>query len=252
MKSLLLTFLMLCLGWSVHAEVPLPSPVRPVVDLVGTLDAQTRNLLTTDIGRLEHETGWKVRVLVQQNDRPGSKVKPYWGLNERSVVILMDLTEKNPLRFNAGAEVQKKLPRFFWRELQARYGNQYYIADHGRGAALVATFGAIGTSLREGGRATVPGLSYDHWLLTFISSILGGLVAGFACHPRRAGEFWHWQGLLFAAPLWSILFVLFGLGVVLVRTLELLPVLQNCGGFAAAALVAFLIPTPKREKNVEF
>jgi hypothetical protein len=145
--------------------------------------------------------------------------------------------------------VSAKLPRFFWRELQARYGNQFYIAEKGRGQALTAAVGAITDSLLVGGRATVPGLSQEHWILTFISSLVGGLVVGFACHPRRPGALWYWQGILFAAPLWAILFVIFGLGVVMIRTPDPLPLLANCAGFFGAAFLAFLVPTPQRAEN---
>jgi len=247
MKYLCL-LLLLCLGWPAQAGITLPQPPQAVVDLVGTVDNPSRQVLYREISQLEREQGWQVRVLVQKDQIPGRQIKQYWNLGARSVLIVMDLKGNNPLFFNIGDQVQRKLPRLFWQELQARYGNQYYIGEHGRGAALVATFGAIAQSLREGGRATVPGLSQEHWLLTFLSSMLGGLVAGFAVHPRRPGAIWHWQGLLFSAPLWSILFVIFGLGVVRVRTDELLPLLENIGGFTVAALIAFLIPTPKRAK----
>ncbi|WP_287127996.1 TPM domain-containing protein [Candidatus Cyanaurora vandensis] len=239
--------LLLCLALSgdILAQT-LPQPVRPVVDLVGTVDPVSRRTLTGQITRLETETNWRVRVLVQQNETPGKQIKTYWGLNERSVLVVLDLKQTNPLFFNVGTQVRAKLPRTFWQELQSRYGNQYYIGENGRGKALVSAVGAIDQSLRQGGRATVPGLSGDHWLLTFASSVLGGLVVGFACHPRRPGEVWHWPGLMFSAPLWSILFLIFGLGVVLVRTADWVPVLQNSAGFLVAAGIAFLVPTPQR------
>jgi len=248
MKSLWFLMLGWLLAWPVGAEVILPLPVRSVVDLVQTVDRASLATLERQIGLLERDTGWRVRVLVQNKEIPGKKIKAYWGLDERSILIVMDLKQGNPLAFRSGAQVRSKLPRLFWQELQARFGNLYYIGDHGRGPALVATLGAIDTSLRQGGRATVPGLSPEHWFLTFLSSVLGGLVVGFACHPRRKGELWYWQGLMFSAPLWTILFVIFGLGVVLVRTSDWLPLGQNIAGFMVAGGIAFLVPTPQRVK----
>ncbi len=243
-----LLLVLLCV-WPVQAkEVVLPQPPQPIVDLMGSIELRYQTELTQKIAQLEREQHWQVRILVQKDDIPGKQIKTYWGLNERSILIVVNLKKRNPLFFNVGDAAYQKLPRFFWRELQARYGNQFYIGEHGRGEALVQTIGAITESLHEGGRATVPGLPREHWILTFISSALGGLVLGFACHPREGNPVWYWQGIFFSAPLWAILFVIFGLGVVVIRTNDPIPVLENSGGFIAAALIAFLIPTPKRAK----
>ncbi len=246
-NPLWLGLLLLTLWWIPgSAKTDLPQPITPVLDLVGILEPAVVRQLTEQIGALERDQEWKVRILIQKNEIPGRQIKTYWALDERSVLIVLDLKERNPLLFNVGDQVRKLLPRVFWAELQSRYGNQFYINKEGRGQALLASVEAIDRSLRVGGRETVPGLSREHWILTFVSSIVGGLVAGFAIHPRRKGEVWHWQGLMFSMPLWAIFYLIFGLGVVLVRTPEIWPLIQNSGGFLAGALTAFLIPTPKR------
>jgi VIT1/CCC1 family predicted Fe2+/Mn2+ transporter len=51
-----------------------------------------------------------------------------------------------------------------------------------------------------------------------------------------------WQWALIFSPLWGILFLAFGLGPVVTRTSDWLPVFRNVAGFAIGALVAFLTP----------
>jgi VIT1/CCC1 family predicted Fe2+/Mn2+ transporter len=51
-----------------------------------------------------------------------------------------------------------------------------------------------------------------------------------------------WQWALIFSPLWGILFLAFGLGPVVTRTSDWLPVVRNVAGFAIGALVAFLTP----------
>jgi hypothetical protein len=42
------------------------------------------------------------------------------------------------------------------------------------------------------------------------------------------------------SPLWGILFIAFGVGPVVSRTADWLPLLRNASGFAIGALVAYL------------
>ncbi len=55
---------------------------------------------------------------------------------------------------------------------------------------------------------------------------------------------WVWQ-LLFA-PLWASLFINFGLGPILTRTADPLPVLGNVAGFAGAAALVIFSPALAR------
>ena len=88
----------------------------------------------------------------------------------------------------------------------------------------------------------VPGLPREQWILTLINSILGGVICGFAAHPRKQGQIIAWQWILIFSPLWGILFIAFGLGPVVTRTSDLLPVIRNFAGFAIGFLVAYLTP----------
>jgi hypothetical protein len=51
-----------------------------------------------------------------------------------------------------------------------------------------------------------------------------------------------WQWALIFSPLWGILFISFGIGPVVTRTSDWLPLARNFAGFAIGALVAFLTP----------
>jgi hypothetical protein len=79
-----------------------------------------------------------------------------------------------------------------------------------------------------------------------ITSIVGGVVFGFAGHPRKDGEIFAWKWALIFTPLWGMLFISFGLGPVLTRTSEWVPIVRNVAGFVGGAVIAYLIPSPKR------
>ncbi|MEB3325354.1 MAG: TPM domain-containing protein, partial [Cyanobacteriota bacterium] len=95
--------------------------------------------------------------------------------------------------------------------------------------------------LAIGGCQVVPGLPQEQWLLTLCTSILGGLIVGFAAFPRQAGRRFEWVWVLLLSPLWIILFGVFGVAPIITRTHDLLPLLRNGLGFLAAAVGAYLI-----------
>lgn len=68
-----------------------------------------------------------------------------------------------------------------------------------------------------------------------------------SCPPLPAGfvqRRWVWVALF--APLWGTLFVNFGIGPVVSRTPDLLPLLGNLAGFAAAAAAVGFSPQVAR------
>jgi hypothetical protein len=101
--------------------------------------------------------------------------------------------------------------------------------------------GAVRGCLEQGGCQVVPGLPQEQWLLTLSTSILGGLVVGFAAYPRKEGRTVEWTWVLLLSPLWLILFGALGLGPILTRTSDLLPILRNSLGFLGATVVAYLL-----------
>lgn len=219
----------------------LPDHPTPIIDLAKALTDQQREHLENELNQFEKQSGWKLRVLTQYDRTPGLAVKQYWDLDERSLLLVADPRGGNLLNFNVGEALFALMPRTYWVELQTRFGNQYYVKDHGEDGAIVDSLAAVEFCLDRGGCRVVPGLPQEQWLLTFAISVLGGLVAGFAAYPRKEGARIAWTWLLLMAPLWLLLFALFGLAPILARSSDLMPIATNCLGFIASAAGAYLI-----------
>jgi hypothetical protein len=123
----------------------------------------------------------------------------------------------------------------------------YYVRENGENEAIVQSLETVkGCLVAEGGCSVVPGLPREQWILTLISSIVGGVICGFASVPRKEGSGFAWQWMLIMSPLWGILFISFGLGPVLIRTSDWLPVVRNVMGFALGAILAYFSPILSR------
>lgn len=229
-------------AYAVNNPELLPDEPTVVIDLARILNTAQEEYLNTELPEFEASTGWKLRVLTQFDQTPGRAVKDFWGLNDRSIMMVADPRGGNLLNFSVGDELYPLLPRTFWIELQTRFGNQFYVRDNGEDGAVLGAINALETCLNKGGCAVVPGLPREQWILTLITSILGGVICGFAAQPRKEGQGIAWQWALLFSPLWGILFIAFGLGPVVTRTPELLPVIRNVAGFLIGAIVAFLTP----------
>ena len=219
----------------------LPDHPTPVIDLAKILTDGQRTSLEDNLNRFEADTGWKLRVLTQYDRTPGQAVKDFWNLDERSLLLVADERGGNLLNFNVGDALFALMPRTYWVELQTRFGNQYYVRDNGQDAAIVDALAVVETCLEQGGCQVVPGLPQEQWLLTLSTSVLGGLVAGFAAYPRKQGRKVEWAWVLLLSPLWLSLFGALGLGPIVTRTSDLLPVARNSLAFLGAALGAYLI-----------
>ncbi|BAZ10337.1 hypothetical protein NIES4071_21520 [Calothrix sp. NIES-4071] len=220
----------------------LPKTSTPVVDLAKTLtDVQEENLVK-ELNSFQDETGWKLRVLTQFDRTPGRAVINFWGLDDKSILLVSDARGGNILSFSVGDAVYELLPRTFWIELQTRFGNLYYVRENGEDKAIIDTLSTVESCLRKGGCGVVPGLPREQWILTLITSVIGGVICGFAAQPRREGQVFAWQWALIFSPLWGILFLAFGIGPVVTRTTEWLPLVRNIAGFLMGAIVAFLSP----------
>ena len=250
MTTVLATLLLVLTCWlgvgiaPVHAyDNPdlLPDHPTPVIDLAKILTDGQRTSLEDNLSRFEADTGWKLRVLTQYDRTPGQAVKDFWNLDERSLLLVADERGGNLLNFNVGDALFALMPRTYWVELQTRFGNQYYVRDNGQDAAIVDALAVVETCLEQGGCQVVPGLPQEQWLLTLSTSVLGGLVAGFAAYPRKEGRKVEWAWVLLLSPLWLILFGALGLGPIVTRTSDLLPVARNSLAFLGAALGAYLI-----------
>jgi hypothetical protein len=219
----------------------LPDHPTPVIDLARLLTDGQRGGLEEELDSFEHTSGWKLRVLTQYDRTPGLAVKDFWSLDDRSLLLVADERGGNLLNFNVGDALFALMPRTFWVELQTRYGNQYYVRDHGQDGAVLDALHAVKGCLAIGGCQVVPGLPQEQWLLTFCTSLLGGLIVGFAAFPREEGRRIEWTWVLLLSPLWIILFGVFGVAPIITRTNDVLPLLRNGLGFAGAAVAAYLI-----------
>jgi hypothetical protein len=220
----------------------LPELYTNIIDLADSLTSVQQDSLDQNLESFQAQTGWKLRVLTQFDRTPGRAVKDFWGLDDKSVLLVADPRGGNLLNFSVGDELYKLMPRTFWIELQTRYGNQFFVRENGEDGSIISALESIKGCLVQGGCNVVPGLPREQWILTLITSIVGGVVCGFAAHPRQPGQFFSWQWALIFSPLWGILFIAFGIGPVVTRTSEWLPLMRNVAGFALGALVAFLSP----------
>ena len=229
----------------------LPDAPTPIIDLAKSLTSVQEERLAQELDQFEAETGWKLRVLTQYDRTPGLAVKSYWGLDDKSVLLVADSRGGNILNFNVGDAVYQLLPRTFWIELQTRYGNLYFVREEGEDQSILQSLESVKTCLRQGGCRVVPGLPQEQWILTLITSIVGGTICGFAAQPRRPGQIFAWQWALVFSPLWGILFIAFGIAPVITRTSEWLPLVRNISGFLIGGLVAYLSPVLSRSSPSE-
>jgi energy-converting hydrogenase Eha subunit A len=229
----------------------LPKVDTTVIDLAKFLNSDQEATLANDLEQFQQETGWKLRVLTQFDRTPGTAVKEYWGLDDHSVLLVADPRGGNILNFSVGDDFYPLMPRVFWIELQTRYGNQFYIRENGEDQAILSAIDSIKTCLLKGGCQVVPGLPQEQWILTLITSIVGGIICGFAAHPRKEGQVFSWQWALIFSPLWGILFIAFGIAPVITRTSDWLPLFRNVAGFLIGALVAYLTPILNRSAPSE-
>ncbi len=222
----------------------LPDAPTAVIDLAKSLTNSQRENLVSRLDQFEQESGWKLRVLTQYDQTPGRAIKNFWGLDEKSVVLVEDTRGGNILNFNIGDDVYQLLPRTFWIELQTRFGNQYFVRENGEDQAIIQALDSVKLCLERGGCNAVPGLPQEQWILTLVASVLGGVICGFAAHPRKEGQVFAWQWALIFSPLWGILFFSFGIGPVVTRTSDWLPLTRNIAGFLVGCLAAYLVSPP--------
>ncbi len=225
----------------------LPDTVTPVVDLGKSLNVVQEENLVEELNEFEEETGWQLRVLTQYDRTPGRAVIKFWGLNDRSILLVADSRGGNILSFAVGDDVYELLPRTFWIELQTRFGNLYFVREKGEDQAIIQALHTVENCLRQGGCQVVPGLPREQWILTLITSVIGGVICGFAAQPRNEGQVVAWQWALIFSPLWGILFIAFGIGPVVTRTSDWLPLVRNISGFLIGVLVAYLSPFMGKE-----
>ncbi len=219
----------------------LPDKETPVLDLAKTLSPKQKSFLEEKINNLEKKSGWKIKYLSQFESIPGLAIKDFWDIDDRSLLIIADPRGGNLLNFNVGETFYTFMPRLFWVELQTRFGNQYYVKEHGEDGAVLDAINSVEICLERGGCQVVPGLPKEQYIWTLCTSILGGLVAGFSAAPRKEGQIISIGFLALLSPLWGMLFGIFGIAPIISRTSDILPLFKNGLAFTAAAISAYIL-----------
>ena len=169
------------------------------------------------------------------------------------MVIFIDPSAPNLMFFNYGRAVQDILHRPFFTELQSRYGNMYFVRENGEMAAVTGALAALDTCLHRGGCAVPPGLPQEQYVFTLVCSIAGGFILGAALRLEPQGfvaRKWVY-GLLFA-PLWGTLAINFGIGPVVSRTEDVVPVAANLMATVASAALVLFYPQAAKATGLTF
>ena len=146
----------------------LPEEKTPIIDLAKTLSPIQKKSMEENLINLERESGWKIKYLSQFESAPGIAIKDYWDLDETSLLVIADPRGGNLLNFNVGEAYFAFMPRLFWVELQTRFGNQYYVKEHGEDGAVIDAINSVKICLDRGGCQVVPGLPKEQYILSLI------------------------------------------------------------------------------------
>ncbi|CAI5459535.1 unnamed protein product [Closterium sp. Yama58-4] len=218
----------------------------PVIDGAQLLGGGKREVMIRQLENLEREYGWRMRVLTRYAPEQfeTDALRAVWQPDDRTVVVVADVTSPNILNFFAGDTVREKLPRQFFIELQSRFGNQFYVAEQGDTRAVQEAVATLQTCLlKPTGCSNVPGLVDDLYFVTLSTAILSGIVFGFAARLEPSGKVEaSWQWVLLFSPLWLLLLVAFSYLPITARTDDVEPLLKNGAGFLAGAAAIYLTP----------
>lgn len=221
---------------AIAATIDPQSPPETVLDLDRVLATAQRARLKTRLEQLPQTSGFRVVLLTQNaTNAPGMAAVKIFGLDARTALIVVDRRGGNVLGFRVGDALRERLPQSFWTELGNRYGNTFYVRDHGIDGALLDAVGKIETCLQPSAFCkVVPGLSQDQFYVGVASAALAGCIAGAAA--RTGGKTLNLTYLTLFSPLWSIFLVSFALGPLLQRQPGLS--LELAGTLSAFALFA--------------
>lgn len=137
-------------------------PKVNIIDLEKFLAKSQIKKIDEKLARLEEDTGYKFRILCQRYpETPGLAIKDYWGLDDKSIVMIVDRgTSKsgmtNILNFNVGPGVDLALPPIFFTRLRNYFGTAFYVKDNGEDTAILNSIEAIIGCLRSGFCTDVP------------------------------------------------------------------------------------------------
>lgn len=139
----------------------LPKTQTNVIDLQRFLTTGEVTRMDKQLAALEKDTGFKLRVLCQAYPQtPGLAIKDYWGLDDNSIVMIVDKGTKqntaNILNFNVAEGIKLSLPNSFWTRLQSTFGTTFFVRENGEDLAITRAVDTIDYCLREGFCVDVP------------------------------------------------------------------------------------------------
>lgn len=140
--------------------------VTPLIDVGNFLAKGQEKRVVEKLNELQKKTGFKLRVLCQAYpETPGLAIKDYWGLDDDSIVLVVDRGEgfnrkgipSNIINLNIGKNVELAgLSNQFWNRVTNKLGNQPYVKAVGADAAVINTVEAITYCLAAGDCTDVP------------------------------------------------------------------------------------------------
>jgi len=150
------------------------SPVSPVLDPLHCLDSEARARLCRIVGKLQDDTGFRLRVLTQDRSSASCarRALELWRISSGSggsvvpdaIVLIAErgiegsLEAGSPLlKFLVGDDVLLPLPPIFWSRLRREYGGASFVKSRGEAASVVTSCELIISCLRnEAFCVTVP------------------------------------------------------------------------------------------------
>lgn len=159
-----------------HASAALPPPVNnpellpntpgdstPIVDVARILSTSQLREMDKKIKEVESKSNVKIRVLAQTYpNSPGKAIQKYWNVDtcKAEGVSADDPTCKGDpnvlvyvhdtgglgsanVNFSVGKDVEARKPRTFWRQIQNKFGNRFYIRDHGDAETMLDVVSAL-------------------------------------------------------------------------------------------------------------
>lgn len=140
----------------------LPKELNTValIDTANFLTKGEEKKVISKISELEKNTGIKLRVLCQSYpETPGLAVKDYWGVDDNTVVMVIDEGQgfnrrgipSNAINLNIGRNIDDRgiVSNQFWQRLTNKLGNAYYIKENGIGIAVQNAVQAITYCLQQ-------------------------------------------------------------------------------------------------------
>ena len=128
------------------------------IDVANYLSKGQEKKVKASIAELEKNTGYKLRVLLQSYpNTPGLAIKNYWGVDDNTLVLVVDQGEgfnrkgipSNAVNLNIGSNVDLVLGNQFWARLSNKLGNQPYIKKVGIDLAILNMVEAITFCLQD-------------------------------------------------------------------------------------------------------